>query len=38
MLHTESLTLTLLMIAWGVITTVLAVLVIYRATLDVQGR
>ena len=34
MLHTESLTLTLLMIAWGVITAVLAVLVIYRATLS----
>ena len=34
MLHTESLTLTLLMIAWGVITSVLAVLVIYRATLS----
>ncbi len=34
MLHTESLTLTLLMIAWVVITAVLAVLVIYRATLS----
>jgi hypothetical protein len=32
--HPESLTLTLLMIAWGVITAVLAVLVIYRATLS----
>ena len=30
----ESLALTLLMIAWGVITAVLAILVIYRATLS----
>lgn len=32
--QSESLVLTLLMVAWGVITAVLAVLVIYRATLS----
>ena len=32
--QSESLVLTLLMIAWGVITAVLAILVIYRATLS----
>jgi len=32
--QSESLALTLLMIAWGVITAVLAILVIYRATLS----
>jgi hypothetical protein len=32
--QSESIVLTLLMIAWGVITAVLAILVIYRATLS----